>query len=340
MRVICAYGTRPEKIKTAPVVDALRASGVEVIEWVSGQSKDLVDDTYLVENWSQGLPKGLARTLMEFSEELEDAPDCVIVQGDTATAFACAQAAFLARVPVAHVEAGLRTYQSEPWPEEAFRRQIAAVARWHFCPDEIARQNILSENYRETSDHDRDWEELNRVHVVGNTVIDTLPKRALRVLVTLHRRENWGTRRKHALRELIFFGHANKGVEVTIVRHPNGASDYAEEMTEGEQAYWLVNPMPHDQFLSELRESDLVVTDSGGLQEEAAHMGVACLVLRTATERVALARCGAVEIVDPDAPEALREALERHLARRSCYGDGTSGEQIARILVRELSSDA
>lgn len=349
LRVVVAYGTRPEKIKLAPVVEALKAEAVEVVEWVSGQSKDLVEGDDLVRRWANtwgyGLNHAIGQVISDFDAQLllwktaKKPADCVVVQGDTATAFACAQAAFLARVPVAHVEAGLRTYECEPWPEEAFRRQIAAVARWHFCPDIDALVNVMCEVSKNREGWNAQEIEDKRVFVVGNTVIDTLPRAPFRVLVTLHRRENWGARLTRALATIDAFS-LNPGVRVSIIRHPNWSAAAPEWNVENFVSYGsteLLAPMPREDLLAELREADLVVTDSGGLQEEAAHFGVPCLVLRTSTERVGLLRTGAVELVDPDSLTALRDALEAKLARRRAYGVGDSGKQIARILVEQLT---
>jgi UDP-N-acetylglucosamine 2-epimerase (non-hydrolysing) len=358
--VVVAYGTRPERIKLAPVVDALRERGVDVVEWCSGQQRDLAGSSehgMRKELWEAGLTCGIANCLDEFEKVVQRIrPACVIVQGDTATAFACAQAAFLARVPVAHVEAGLRTYASEPWPEEAFRRQIAAVATWHFCPDEIAANNVRSETCApmqylipkgtvttepiypgkiifETESNVWSIAGNDNVHVVGNTAIDTLPPAAMRVLVTLHRRENWGARIERALDVL----HEVDAC-VEVIQHPNWNSWMNSEPAERWPKLAFHPPTARERMLIRLRIVDLVVTDSGGLQEEAAHFGTPCLVLRTSTERTALERAGAVTLVHPDKPERLRAALDQALAKRRCYGDGSASEQIADILVRELEN--
>jgi UDP-N-acetylglucosamine 2-epimerase (non-hydrolysing) len=335
-RVIVAYGTRPEQIKIEPVAVELERRGVEVLQWYSGQSKDLIEGCDPDIHW-KNLHEGIGRNIYSFSVWLEEqAPvDVVMVQGDTATAFACAQAAFLARIPVAHVEAGLRTYADEPWPEEAFRHQIAAVARWHFCPDKDAAQNII----REMGHHPGKWadnyDQLG-IFVTGNTVIDTLPQAPLRVLVTLHRRENWGDRIRNALWHLEQFMHDNyPDVWITVIRHPNWRAQGVEPHVS--TLLNITDPMPREYLLDYLQSVDLVVTDSGGLQEEAAHFGIPCLVLRTSTERVALERTGAVTMIHPDNPAALRDALDRVLARRRCYGDGDAAEKIAEILAKELA---
>ena len=357
MRVVVAAGTRPEKIKLEPVVRALRARGVDVVEWCSCQSKDLVRDRAASSvAWGGGLPSGISECVRAFHVHVAgEKPDAVVVQGDTATAFACALAAWLERVPVAHVEAGLRTYGPEPFPEEGFRRMITAMARWHFCPDVDAALNVLREIGQEiwtrevcedawfsfrTPDEtwDRFFARNFDVFVVGNTIIDTLPREPFRVLVTLHRRENWGRRIREAIDRLESFASDNPEAEVTIVKHPNWKVWGGQDL-EGRANVRYIEPIQdHGEFLEKLRGADVVVTDSGGLQEEAAYFGIPCLVVRKYTERVALLRNGAVRLVDPDDPEELRYALDILLDGRRAYGDGRAGERIAEILVREIEA--
>jgi UDP-N-acetylglucosamine 2-epimerase (non-hydrolysing) len=230
----------------------------------------------------------------------------------------------------------LRTYASEPWPEEAFRRAIASFARWHFCPDEIAAKNILREIGADAfARTGLASSEPYGVYLTGNTVIDTLPKAPFRVLVTLHRRENWGDRIKNALLELGHFASGHDGVRVTAIQHPNWGPQGIYPCALAPDVNFIP-PQSRESLLLALRASDLVLTDSGGLQEEAAHFGVDCLVLRTCTERVALERAGAVELVDPNSPSTLRSALEARLAKRRCYGTGDASARIAEILEREL----
>ena len=144
MEILVGYGTRPEEIKLRPVIDELRNRSVEVVEYVSGQSPDLVKSD---RSWGDSLSGGIGRAVSDAQALLGAGSfDCVIVQGDTATAFAVAFAAFLERVPIAHVEAGLRTYEKEPFPEEAFRRWIDAIADYCFCPDRRAAKNVWVEN--------------------------------------------------------------------------------------------------------------------------------------------------------------------------------------------------
>lgn len=329
MKIALAYGTRPETLKFGPVADALRAKGAEVVVFDSVQSPDLTGSTPSGIIWNDGLVRGIAGCMTSFRDWLRaQQPQAVLVQGDTATAFACALAAFLEGVPVGHVEAGLRTYASEPFPEEALRRMIAPLARWHFCPDLRSEENI--------------WNEIGRnnhagTFVTGNPIIDTLGRRPLCVLATLHRRENWGGRIGDALLALNQFGR-EEGVCIRVVQHPNWSK--AVSSLEGLSFLTLLDPMSHEDMLEEMELSDLIVTDSGGLQEEAAYLGVPCLVLRTSTERTALVANGAVKLIDPDRPEDLRQELDLMLARRHAYGAGDAGERIATILLEQLAERA
>ncbi len=344
MRILTCYGTRPEKIKLEPVISALRKRGADVETWFSGQSPDLVGEKRPNEvsemMWSS-LPLGMASILAANQNTGLDY-DCVIVQGDTATAFACALAAYLADVPVAHVEAGLRTYSRDPWPEEAFRGMITRLAKWHFCPDAYAAGNI----HRERGANIQEVEEsacigsvgydAKNVHVVGNTIIDTLPIVPFCVLVTLHRRENWGERIYEAIGQLWDFS-ADTGAIITLVRHPNYDSWWnMAAISDRPNKATVIQPVSHDDLLDLMLNSSVVVTDSGGLTEEAAHFGIPCIVVREATERVALLSTGAIRLVNPDEPEELQRALEDELAKRTAYGDGHASEKIAEILMEAL----
>jgi UDP-N-acetylglucosamine 2-epimerase (non-hydrolysing) len=167
-------------------------------------------------------------------------------------------------------------------------------------------------------------------HVVGNTVIDTLARDPFSVLVTLHRRENWGERIILAIEVLMKF-KAHYGIHLTIIRHPNWKR-FLKNQPE------TIDPVSHEDLQDLMLNSSVVVTDSGGLQEEAAHYGVPCLVVRESTERVALLESGAVKLVHPDRPEELRQALQDEYDKRHAYGDGDAGEKIASILLTSLES--
>ena len=361
LRIVAAIGTRPDVLKMLPVVLALKELGADVEVWWSGQGKDMfpAEHQYLITKaekyicWDN-LAEGIAETINRFSNFLRregDAyehkypqntvpldlglpVDVVLVHGDDATAYSCAVASFLEGVPVAHVEAGLRTYNKEPYPEEAFRRMIGAVATWHFAPDQTAARNVIRENsgapnYQGDIVNARHEWETYGIFIVGNTINDTLPKKPFKVLATLHRRENWGERRKEAMKVLGDFVQ-NDNVEVSVIRHPNWDMDGFQSRVA------CLAPLSHDELIEMIQEVDLVVTDSGGLQEEAAFLGTPCICVRTSTERTTLVENGAVELVHPDRPEELRAALDRHLNRRYAYGRGNTSEKIAEILMGEL----
>jgi UDP-N-acetylglucosamine 2-epimerase (non-hydrolysing) len=322
----------------APVEAALKTAGAEVLVWDSGQSPDLTGTQQAAVIWADGMTRGVASVLPAFRLWLQQqAPvAAVLVQGDTATAFACALTAWLEGISVGHVEAGLRTYSSEPFPEEGFRRMIAPIARWHFCPDEGSRKNLQRELHGSVLDSF--WSPSATIAVTGNPLIDTLPKRPLRLLVTLHRRENWGARIGDALLAINQFCREHEAF-ATVIRHPNWTRAVPfspEDLTN----VFLSGPVPHERLLEMLESTDLIVTDSGGLSEEAAHYGVPCLILRTATERKALEEAGAVEVIDPDRPNALAAALAHEASKRKCYGAGDSGARIARLLMDALAQPA
>lgn len=341
MKALICYGTRPEKIKLAPVRAALEARGVDVREFMTVQSPDLLDgeDATAGVTW-HSLIGGIASVLTVWRLSVaSQRPDVVIVQGDTATAFSCALAGFLEDIPVAHVEAGLRTYAKEPWPEEGFRRMIAAMATWHFSPDLNAAECLLQEmNVDAFGEVGQGWKPFvdRGIYVTGNTLIDSLPQQPLGVLVTLHRRENWGERIQRALNSLATLAHDVPQLQIGVVRHPNWDAQAIEPPPAADGLMYADPIKDHDTFIEALRAADLIVTDSGGLQEEAAHFGIPCIVYRSATERVALERSGAVRVVHPDESGALREAIEHWLGQRRAYGWGDAGEKIADILVKEL----
>lgn len=269
--------------------------------------------------------------------------DLAIVQGDTSSALGGALAASIARVPVAHVEAGLRSHdRNRPWPEEEYRVAIDGIAELLFAPTELAAANLRRERV------------VGAVHVTGNTAIDAvlalrprLPRpakepgcRPPRLLVTCHRRESWGEGMDSiaaALREIAHDGTAT----VEIVLHPNPAVESrVRSLLAGKPGIVLTQPRPHREMLWSMLGCDLLLSDSGGMQEEAAALGIPMLVLRDRTERpeaiasgtMALAGTGTTSIVD-----AVKQAIERlpGVERKdgdTVYGDGRAGKRIASIV--------
>jgi UDP-N-acetylglucosamine 2-epimerase len=315
MRILLAFGTRPEIIKLGPVYRALRAGGAHVDAFWSGQHVDLAEGLTelfdiqvthrcedVVEDPSLGGKFG--RIVQQTAKVLEQGHyDWVIVQGDTATAAGSAVAAFLARVPVAHVEAGLRTGTIDsPWPEEFNRRLITLASTLHFAPTEAARQNLLDEYVPD-----------QRIHVVGNTAVDALiqvrakigdkyqpidpelanlPQDKKLVLATLHRRENIGEPLDNILHALRTLGEDGNKLIVLPV-HPNpGIRAQVFDVLRDARNVRLLAPLHYTDFVYLLSQAWTVVTDSGGVQEEAPTFGLQILIARESTERPEVVEAG------------------------------------------------
>jgi len=367
-RVLVVFGTRPEAIKMAPVVAALRATpGIETRVCVTAQHRQMLDqvlglfgivpdDDLDVMAPGQRLPDLFARLLAGTSEVIERRrPDLVLVHGDTSTTLAAALAAFYARVPVGHVEAGLRTGDlSAPWPEEGNRRLTAPLSHLHFAPTARARDNLLAENIPAAD-----------IHVTGNTVIDALLSVVRRidadpglgaslaarfpwrdagkrlVLVTGHRRENFGDGFEQmclAIRDLARRGdtqvvypvHLNPQVQAPVKRILGDVGGVV-----------LLEPQDYLPFVYLMSVADLILTDSGGIQEEAPSLGKPVLVMRDTTERPEAVDAGTVRLVGTDRARIVAEAtrlLDDDEARvamaraHNPYGDGLAAARVAAII--------
>jgi len=345
MKLLTIFGTRPEAIKLAPILIALkREPDVMSQICVTGQHRALLDqmlgffainpefDLALMER-DQALNSLLSRAVGRIDRVLaEAAPDRVLVQGDTSTAFAAALAAFNRRIPIAHVEAGLRTYCTRaPYPEEVNRRAIALMANMHFAPTPAAKDNLSAERLR------------GEVFVTGNSGIDALrlvlaspydrsklppldPAKKL-VLVTCHRRESFGAPFAATCAALERIA-ARADVEILFPRHPNPAFDGAAPAN-----IRLLPPLGLPAFIRLLERADLVLTDSGGVQEEAAALGRPVIILRDATERPEGLSDGAVLTgTDPDrivrAAEARLDGVAGPVFPSLAYGDGKAAARI------------
>lgn len=361
------FGTRPEAIKVAPVILALRKVGLAVHVVATGQHRELarevlplfglaVDDDLDLMRPGQTLDYVLSRGV-ELSGGLIDRlrPRSILVQGDTTSALAVSLAAFHHDVPVAHVEAGLRTGDlSFPFPEEMNRRVIATLARWHFAPTDRARANLAAEGIRAG------------VSVTGNTVVDALRAIARAevvlpaaleaflddrpyLLATAHRRESWGVGIRSvalALREVAL---RRPQFRILFISHPNPAARRpAETVLAGIDNVLLLDALEYPLFIRLLGGAALAVSDSGGVQEEGPTVGVPVLVTRTKTERPEGVTAGAVRVVGTDTASIVRtieEILEDEPTRsrmaeagRRLYGDGRAGVRIARVLSRALTN--
>ncbi len=372
MRVLVLTGTRPELIKTASVVHALEASGCEVFLVHSGQHvaaiSDLCQFLEVRPHASVNLgPRG--PKLAELSARLlarldpivtEVAPDALVVQGDTTTAFVGALLGFYHKVPVAHVEAGLRSGDAdEPFPEEMNRRLITRMATWHFAPTPLAVACLRKEGVP-----------LKAITMTGNTVVDAvqfgydrIEAQAARrqsgagrlIIVTAHRRENWGAGINEIGRAMRRVVERFPDVVVLWPLHPN------PEVATAVKAIWrdlpadargrvsLSRPLTYPHMLRALSGAWLVVTDSGGLQEEAASTHVPVLIARRQTERPEVVSCGAGRLVGADARRIEAEIVrlyrspqkwEAMRSARSPFGDGTAGRRIAAVLTRAWRGSA
>ena len=370
-RILCVFGTRPEAIKMAPVIRALAApsSGLEPVVCVTDQHREMLDQVLRFFDVTPDHRLGVmrpgqtpseiaARVLERLPAVIDDVrPAGVLVQGDTTTTVAAALAAFHARVPVGHVEAGLRTNRLDaPFPEEANRRLTTVVARWHFAPTPGARENLLREHVTASS-----------VVVTGNPGVDALlwaverlrdrqvgprlPAEATRrlVLVTAHRRESFGAPLVElcgALREL---AERNPDVELVYPVHLNPqVQEPVRRILRAHPRIHLLPPVGYAELVDLLRRCHLVLTDSGGIQEEAPSLGKPVLVLRDTTERGEGIAAGTARLVGTSRRRIVAEterllgdaaAYEAMARAHNPYGDGRASERIVRVLRRTLVAE-
>ena len=369
-RILVVVGTRPEGIKLAPVVRALgaHADAVETRVALTGQHTDLLDQVLevfgLAVHWdlgimregqdlydvAQGCLSGLRPVLGEYG------PHLVLVQGDTATVLFAALAAFFERTTVGHVEAGLRSGDKwQPYPEEIFRRLAGGIADLHFAPTAQARANLLGESVPG-----------ERVFLTGNTVVDALlsigardrpvTSPALRdalaegrrlVLVTAHRRESFGAPLREVFQAIRLLADRHPDTLFLYPVHPNpNVRGPAEELLAGHPRIRLTSPLDYADLAQALRHATLVLTDSGGIQEEAPSFGTPVLVLREVTERPEGVRAGVARLVGTGRDrivQAADELLSDESARRAMatarnpYGDGQAARRIADIVIHHLT---
>lgn len=377
--LLFVIGTRPEAIKMAPVITAFRADpSFDVRVCVTAQHREMLDGALAafdlradfdldVMEPGQRLDALTASVLTGVGALLErNRPDWLFVQGDTTTTFAASLAAFYARVPIAHIEAGLRSGdRNAPWPEETNRTLTAAVADIHFAPHEAARNNLLRENVR-----------ADRIHVTGNSVIDALlamqerlrsdpslraraeravpldPARRL-ILVTGHRRESFGEGLEAICRGLLAIARTHPDVEIVYPVHLNpNVSGPVHRILQPDDALagriHLVAPVDYPTMVWLMSRAYLIVTDSGGIQEEAPSLGKPLLVTREKTERPEIVDAGAAMLVGVG-EERLVAAASQLLADRTLYermsavrhlaGDGNASERIVAVMRQQRRPD-
>lgn len=359
-KVMLVFGTRPEAIKMCPLVNELKKrNGIKTLVCVTGQHRQMLDQVLntfgVVPDYDLSVMKE-KQTLFDITigilghikEVLEsEKPDVVLVHGDTTTTFVTALACFYLQIPVGHVEAGLRTYNIySPYPEEFNRQAVGIVAEYNFAPTELAKQNLLNEGKNPES-----------VFVTGNTAIDAL-KTTVRedytsehlewasdsrlIMITAHRRENLGEPMHHMFRAIRRIIDEHPDVKAVYPIHMNPVvRQAAEEELGGCESIRIIEPLDVLDFHNYLARSYLILTDSGGIQEEAPSLGKPVLVMRDTTERPEGIAAGTLKLVGTDEGTIYRnfkELLENKSSYEAMskasnpYGDGFACKRIADIL--------
>lgn len=369
LKVLLVFGTRPEAIKMAPVVKALQLEkGIDTKVCVTAQHREMLDSVLklfeIEPNYDLNIMKpgqsltqmtanmliGLESVLSEFS------PDVVLVHGDTSTTLCASLAAFYQRIRVGHVEAGLRTYELySPWPEEGNRQLSSVLTSWHFAPTETSAQHLKDEKVSEDT-----------IFITGNTVIDALlsVKKKIendeelnqqmidhyaeldfakkRVLITGHRRENFGQGFENICHALIQLAEIHKDVEFVYPVHLNpNVKEPVNRLLKGYNNIKLIQPQDYLPFVWLMLNSTLILTDSGGIQEEAPALGLPVLVMRDTTERPEAVQAGTVKLVGTEIESIVKNVDELltndelyHAMSRAHnpYGDGLASDRIVMTL--------
>lgn len=365
-RVACVVGTRPEAIKMAPVVLVLRRyPEVETILVSTGQHKEMLetalgafglraDEDLAIMQHGQTLADVTARAVQGLDELYQRLqPAWVLGQGDTTTVFAAALTAFYQRIPFGHVEAGLRTPTIDnPFPEEFNRRAAGLVASLHFAPTEWAARNLEFEG-----------KDLETIYVTGNTGIDAVletarlsqeewyPEHPGRVvLLTTHRRENWGEPQKSIARAALKLVESHEDVLLVVPMHRNPqVREVLTGILGNHSRVTLIEPPDYDKFVKLMKRAVLILSDSGGVQEEAPAFGIPVLVLRDTTERPEGVEAGTARLVGTDEETIYREAntllkdpkaYESMAHAVSPYGDGQAAQRIRYVLLNKMGIES
>ncbi|NCC84132.1 MAG: UDP-N-acetylglucosamine 2-epimerase (non-hydrolyzing) [Clostridia bacterium] len=359
IKIFCVVGTRPEAIKMAPVILALkREAWTDVRVLATAQHRAMLDQVMMLFGIQPDVDLNIMQanqTLAQLTGNLllrvepillQEKPDIVLIQGDTTTVMSVALACFYHKIPIGHVEAGLRTWDMHnPFPEEMNRVIAGKLAGLHFVPTEGSRQNLLREGVQDS-----------KITVTGNTVIDALlmtaeagteigipldPDKRL-VLVTSHRRENFGAPFRSICNALLTLARNNPQVEFLYPVHPNpNVKDIAFSMLNAQDNIILCEPLDYGAFVAAMKRSFLIISDSGGVQEEAPALGKPVLVLRDETERPEAVELGVVKLVGTDYDlivSTVQELLDDESAYSkmsrgvSPYGDGNAASRIVEVL--------
>ena len=368
-KILLVFGTRPEAIKMAPLVDAFKKNKNFLMKvCVTGQHREMLDQVLelfqITPDYDLNLMKP-GQTLNDVTSEvltkirpilLEYKPDLLFVHGDTATTFASSLAAYYEKIDVAHIEAGLRTGDIySPWPEEINRKLTGSIARFHFAPTQVTRNNLIKEGVTP-----------GNIHVTGNTVIDSLflvkekicsdinLRNALYtqfssidlskdvILVTGHRRENFGVGMQEICYALSNLARKRSEVEVIYPVHlnPNVQRPVKEILSDHENIH-LIEPLDYLPFVYLMMSAKIILTDSGGIQEEAPSLGKPVLVMRETTERPEALEAGTVRLVGTN-PEVILSSIEELLdsddlyakmsKARNPYGEGNACQSVIKYI--------
>ena len=363
-KVIAVFGTRPEAIKMCPLVNELKyRDKIEIIVCVTGQHRQMLDQVLntfnVVPKYDLSIMKD-KQTLFDVTTNVlnkiknileEEKPDLVLVHGDTSTTFATALACFYLQIAVGHVEAGLRTYNIySPYPEEFNRQAVSIIAKYNFTPTEISKRNLIKEGKTESS-----------IYITGNTAIDALKstvkddythpelewaKGSRLIMLTAHRRENLGEPLYQMFRAIKRIVDENKDVKVIYPIHMNPkVRKAANDIFKNEDRIHIIEPLDVLDFHNFLARSYLILTDSGGIQEEAPSLGKPVLVMRDTTERPEGIKAGTLKLVGTR-EEKIYEEFKLLLENKdeynkmskasNPYGDGTACKKIADIICATL----
>ena len=359
-KVMLVFGTRPEAIKMCPLVNELKTrKGIETAVCVTGQHRQMLDQVLeafsVVPDYDLSIMKErqtlfdvTTNILNRIREVLETVrPDVVLVHGDTSTTFVTALACYYLQIPVGHVEAGLRTYNIySPYPEEFNRQAVGIIAAYHFAPTELSKENLLKEGKKPET-----------IYVTGNTAIDALKttvrkgythpvlewaKDSRLIMITAHRRENLGEPMKHMFRAIRRVCDEHPDIKAVYPIHMNPAvRETAQAILGDDERIRIIEPLDVLDFHNFLARSYLILTDSGGIQEEAPSLGKPVLVMRDTTERPEGIAAGTLKLVGTDEGtiyENFKMLLEDQEAYRKMsmasnpYGDGFASKRIADIL--------
>ena len=363
-KVMLIFGTRPEAIKMGPLVKELeKHHDIETIVCVTGQHREMLDQVLsifdIVPQYDLEIMKhkqDLFDVTINILEKLKpvlekEKPDMVLVHGDTSTTYAAGLASFYLRIPVGHVEAGLRTHNIySPYPEEFNRQSVGLFSALNFAPTKKAAQNLLDEGKTASS-----------IYVTGNTAIDAL-KTTVRedytspiiewandsklIVLTAHRRENYGEPMRHMFQAIKRIVDEHEDIKVVYPIHMNPMiKELADEIFTETKRVKIIPPMEVVDFHNLLAKSHIILTDSGGIQEEAPSLGKPVLVMRDTTERPEGIEAGTLKLVGTDEKviyEHFKELLENKVLYKEMseasnpYGDGTASEQIVTILKEKL----